>query len=201
MVIFGLSYMNNLVYIAMINAGTFDAMLSQLPSEQAASMEAIRVALLTTSPAMFLMAGFERILTMVIHVALSLIVCWGVHTGKVGTCLLICLGIHTFIDLTAGISLLSGTVLTQTTTYLLIYAILAAVAVLSILMIRNIRRRWQEVDYVQQIYAPVESCLCCDSAPHPSASAAGSGRKRYSGSAPVAAGRFLGLRLVYLEGQ
>ena len=151
MVIIGLSYINNLVYIAMINAGTFDAMLSPLPSDQAASMEAIRVALLTTSPAMFLMAGFERILTMVIHVALSLIVCWGVHTGKVGKCLLICLGIHTFIDLTAGISLLSGTVLSQTTTYLLIYAILTAVTVLSVFVIRNIRRRWQEVDYVQSI--------------------------------------------------
>lgn len=148
-IIIGLAYVNNLAYIAMINAGTFDAMLAQLPAEQTASLEAIRVALLTTSPAMFLLAGFERILTMVIHVALSLIVCWGVHTGKVGKCLLICLGIHTFIDLTAGISLLSGTVLTQATAYIIIYAILTVVAALSIFIIHNIRQRWQEVDYVR----------------------------------------------------
>ena len=148
MVIIGLSYINNLVYIAMMNAGTFDAMLSQLPSEQAAAVEAIRTALLTTSAPMFLLAGFERLLAMTTHVAMSLIVCWGVHTGKVGKCLLICLGIHTFIDLTAGISLLSGTVLTQTTAYILIYAILTAVAVLSVFIIHNIRHRWQEVDYV-----------------------------------------------------
>lgn len=147
MVIIGLAYVNNLAYIFMINAGTFDAMLSQLPADQAASMEAIRTALLTTSAPMFLLAGFERILTMVTHVALSMLVCWGVYSGKVSKCLLICLGIHTFIDLTAGISLLSGTALSQTMAYAIIYAILTAVALLSIFMIKDIRRRFQEVEH------------------------------------------------------
>lgn len=147
MVIIGLAYINNLVYIFMINAGTFDAMLSQLPADQAAAMETIRVALLTTSAPMFLLAGFERALTMVNQLALSMIVCWGVYSGKVRKCLLICLGIHTLMDLTAGISLLSGTVLSQTVAYTIIYAILTAVAVLSIFIIKDIRRRFQEVEH------------------------------------------------------
>lgn len=147
MVIIGLTYVNNLVHIFMINAGTFDAMLSQVPAGQAASLEAIRVSLLTTGAPMFLLAGFERVLTMVIHVALSMIVCWGVYSGKTIKCLLICLGIHTLIDLTAGISLLSGTVLSQSAAYCIIYAIITAVAVLSIFIIKDIRRRFQEVEY------------------------------------------------------
>lgn len=147
MVIIGLAYINNLVYIFMINAGSFDAMLSQLPADQAAAMETVRVALLTTSAPTFLLAGFERILTMVAHAALSMLVCWGVYSGKAVKCLLICLGIHTLIDLTAGISLLAGTALSQTAVYCIIYTILTAVALLSIFMIKDICRRFQEVEY------------------------------------------------------
>lgn len=146
-IIIGLAYVNNLVYIFMINAGTFDAMLSQLPADQAAAMEIIRVALLTTGAPMFLLAGFERILTMVNQLALSMIVCWGVYSGKVRKCLLICLGIHTLMDLTAGISLLSGTALSQSAAYCIIYAILIAVCVLSIFIIKDIHRRFQEVEH------------------------------------------------------
>ena len=54
------------------------------------------------------------------------------------------------MDLTAGISLLIGKGLSQTAAYGIIYAILVVMAVLSIFVIRNIRRKWSEteVDYV-----------------------------------------------------
>ncbi len=148
-ILIGMAYINNLTYIAAINSGSFDALLTQVPADQAAYLESIRLSLTTMSPGMFLLAGFERLLTMIVHAALSMLACWGVKTGKTGRCLLICLGLHTFIDLTAGISLLSGTVLSQTAAYTIVFAILTAVAVLSVFIIRNICKKWQEVDHVQ----------------------------------------------------
>lgn len=143
-VIVGMAYVNNLVYITMINSGTIDAILAQVPADQAAYLESVRLSLTAVGAGMFLLAGFERILTMIAHTAMSFLVCWGVKTGKTKICLLVCLGLHTFIDLTAGISLLIGTALTQTAAYAVIYAILIGVAVLSLWIIRDICRRWKE---------------------------------------------------------
>lgn len=149
-ILIGMTYVNNLVYIAMINSGTlFSVVAPGAAPEVQAQLDAVVASFLSTPSYIFLLAGFERLLTMMAHAAMSMLVCWGVKTGKVGKCLLICLGLHTFIDLTAGISLLTGTVLSQAAAYIIIYTILTAVAVLSILIIRNIRKKWQEVDHVQ----------------------------------------------------
>ncbi len=143
-VLIGMAYISNLTYILMIQSGTFDAMLSQVPADQAVYLESIRTSLLTTPSAMFLLAGFERLLAMIAHTAMSMLVCWGVHTGEPAKCVLICLGLHTLIDLTAGISLLIGTKLTQTAAYTIIYTMLIIVAGLSVWILKSIRSRWQE---------------------------------------------------------
>ena len=146
MVIIGISYINNLVYIVMIQAGTFDALLAQNAAtpEVVAQLEKVRTALLTTSPAMFLLAGYERLLTMVCQAAMSVMVCYGMASGKPGKYILLCLGLHTLLDCTAGISLYIGKGLTLTTGYCIIYTILTAAAILSILILRTILRRWAE---------------------------------------------------------
>ena len=146
MVIVGITYINNLAYIAMINSGSFDTVLAQTAAlgVDASQLELIRQQLLTTSPALFLLSGFERILAMTGHAAMSMLVCYGVAHKKVGICTLLCLGIHTLMDLTAGISL----VLPQSIAYPIIYAILIVMAVLSVFIIRKLRRRWKkEVSY------------------------------------------------------
>ncbi len=142
--IVGMAYVSNITYILMIRSGAFDAMLTQVPADQAAYLESIRQTLIMGSPMLYLAAGYERILTMVCHAAMSVIVCRGVHVGKAGKAALICLGIHTLIDLTAGISLLAGTVLSQTAAIAIIYLILTAAAVLSLVILREIHRRWKE---------------------------------------------------------
>lgn len=149
MLLIGTAYINNLVFIVMLNTGTFDALASQLAAagQDPAMLETIRTALLETPPATFLLSGFERILTMTVHAGMSVLVCWGVHTKRPGRAALGCLGIHTLVDLTAGISLLAteagGNYLSQGASYALIYTILAAAAVLSVLLMRSIRRRWE----------------------------------------------------------
>lgn len=144
----GMTYINNLVYIFLINSGTFDALVAQAAATgvDASQLELIRTQLTATSPVMFLLGGFERLLAMTSHIAMSLIVCYGVAHRKPLPSVLLCLGIHTFLDLTAGISLLSGTVLSQNAVYVIVYAILTAVAVISLFLIREIRRRWIETE-------------------------------------------------------
>ena len=142
MILLGITYINNLAYIAMINAGTFDTVLAQAASlgVDISQLELIRTQLLTTAPALFLLGGFERILAMTGHTAMSMLVCYGVARKKTGICMLLCLGIHTLMDLTAGISL----VLPAAAAYPLIYAILIAMAALSLFVIRELFRRWKK---------------------------------------------------------
>lgn len=143
-ILVGMAYINNLVYIAMINNGTFDSMVAEVVAAgvDASQLHMLKETLLTTSPALFLLGGFERLLTMFCHAGMTMIVCWGIHTGKAGKCALVCLGIHTLLDLTAGISLLAGTVLSQTMAYTIIYTLLTAAAILSLRTLLEIRRRW-----------------------------------------------------------
>ena len=156
MVIIGISYINNLVYIVMIQAGTFDALLAQNAAnpEVVAQLEQVRTALLTTSPAMFLLAGYERLLTMVCQAAMSVMVCYGMASGKPGKYILLCLGLHTLLDCTAGISLYIGKGLTLATGYCIIYTILTATAILSMVILRTILRRWAEVSKQEVAYDP-----------------------------------------------
>jgi len=152
MLLIGMAYLNNVLYILMINNGTFDAVVNDAAATgvDVSALLLIKDQLVSASPALFLLAGFVRILPMTRHVAMRLIVCYGVATGSPWKSALICLGIHTLMDLTAGISLLIGKGLSQTAAYVIIYAILVVMAVLSIIAIRNIRRKWKEteVDYV-----------------------------------------------------
>lgn len=148
MVLVGATYINNLLYIFMINSGTFDILIAQAAATgvDVTQLYTIRDSLIQASPALFLLGGFERLLAMTAHAGMSLIVCYSLHTGKPVKGALVCLVIHTFIDLTAGINLLSGTVLSQGAVYAIIYAILTVVAVLSVLLILQIRRRWNETE-------------------------------------------------------
>lgn len=150
-VLIGLTYVNNLIYIVMINTGMFDPMIREVaamgdavPQLEATitQLEMVKTQLVSYPASLFLLASVERVLTICCHAGMSLIVCYGVASGKTMPCLLICLGIHTLLDLTAGISLLIGTALTQTVAYLIIYLFLAIAAAISLLIICKLRRDW-----------------------------------------------------------
>ena len=137
----GMTYINNLIYIVMINSGYFDTLVAQTAGLgiDVSQLELIRTQFVGgTAPAMFLLAGFERLLAMTGHTAMSVLVCYGVAHKKVGICVLLCLGIHTLMDLTAGLSL----VLPQNVAYPVIYAVLTVTAAVSIVILKNIHRRW-----------------------------------------------------------
>ena len=138
----GIAMINNLAYAAMINAGTFQEVLAQTAAMgvDVSQLELIREQLITYSPAMFLLGGFERILAMTAHAAMSMLVCYGVAHNKVLPCVPLCLIIHTFIDFTAVLV----QILPQTAAYLIVYTILTAVAICSLWILRELHRRWNK---------------------------------------------------------
>lgn len=146
MILVGIAYLNNILYIFMINSGTFDTVVAQAAQTGAdvSALMQLKDQLISTSPALFLLGGFERCLAMTAHAAMSLIVCYGVYTRKPLKGALLCLGIHTFLDLTAGISMLIGTKLSQRAAYFIIYAILTVMAALSVWIILKIRSQWNK---------------------------------------------------------
>ena len=141
MSLIGMSFIANLVYIFMLNSGTFDAMVAQAAAAGAdtAQLEAVRDALVNTSSWMFLLAAVERLLTMVLHTAMSALVCFGVHRGKTLAASLGCLALHTLVDSSATVSML----LPKSQAYPIIYTCLGVLAVGAVFLLRTIRSRWE----------------------------------------------------------
>ena len=149
----GLAYLSNVVFLVMLQTGSFDAALTQ--TGDASQLLAARDALVNTHWALFLLAGYERLLAMTCHVAMSMMVCYGVHTNRVLPWTLACLGMHTCMDFIASISLFIGKGLSLATAYTMIYILLTAFAVLAVVILKNIRAHWatenaQEVPYDSQ---------------------------------------------------
>lgn len=157
MMLVGFTYINNLIYIVMINSGTFDALVEQTAGlgVDVAPLMQVKDALLNTSAGMFYMAGLERILTMLLHIALSLMVCYFVWKKKDLQGILTCLVIHWAADF--GATVMSGLatpylgkVISQTTSYVLIYAYLIVIAIVSVVYILHVRKSWKTETAVMQ---------------------------------------------------
>jgi len=146
MLIVGMTYVNNLIYLFMIQSGSFDALIAQTAAAggDVSQLQAVRDSLVNVSAGLFLMGGLERLLTMVCQAAMSVIVCWGVHSRRVFMGLLICLGIHTLVDSSVAVQFLVGRGLSQGAAYGIIYAILALVALASLLILKKLRNCWEE---------------------------------------------------------
>ena len=149
----GLLYAQNLVYLVMLQTGTLDALIAQ--TTDATALLTIKDGLMNTSWVRFLLAGFERLLAMTCHAAMSMLVCYGVHRNRALPGVLACLAMHTCMDFIASISLFVGKGLSQTMAYTIIYVLLTAVTVFAIVILKTIRARWaaeeaQEVPYDSQ---------------------------------------------------
>jgi uncharacterized membrane protein YhfC len=83
----GMTYVSNLLLSMMINSGALDASATLVPT-------AAITALTGTAPAMFLVAGIERIFAVVLQIALSLLVLKGFQQHKKALYLTIAIVIH-----------------------------------------------------------------------------------------------------------
>lgn len=148
-VLVGMTYMSNLAYVVMINTGSFDAAINQVA---ALGMDItpyiqLKETLVGASPSLYLLAGYERILTIICHLAMSLIVCYFVAKKQDGKGILICLGLHTLLDMGAG--LIPYFVPTSGNTaiagYVVIYTFLTVFTVLSVFIICQLRKRFADI--------------------------------------------------------
>lgn len=149
----GVTYLNNLIYIIMINVGAFDDIIKQTADMGAdtSALVTIQDTLLQSGSGIYLLAGYERILSMIFHTALSLLVCYFVSQKKDLTGIIICLICHTIIDfvnpIISGMSNgYLGNGLSVTISYVIIYGFLSAVAIASILGIIRLKRLMSKKD-------------------------------------------------------
>ena len=151
-ILIGMTYLNNLIYIGMINGGSFDSMVEQTAAlgVDTTSLLAIQDSLLHMNSGMYLLAGYERILTMILHVALSLLVCYYVSRKEDWKGIIICLLCHCLVDFTAPFvngcaTEYLGNIISTSTAYLIAYVFLTLIAVASVLVIRNVNKKWKEM--------------------------------------------------------
>ncbi len=158
MMLVGITYINNFIYIALINSGQFDAVLAEVSAmpEAVAQLEQVRDTLITSSAGLFLLSGLERLLTMITHVGMSVLVCYAMYRGRTWSGLLACFGVHAALDTVVG--LLSGSSLPEATMYGLIYGFLAVIAIASIFFVRWAYRHWpnQTEDVASVLPSPPE---------------------------------------------
>ena len=154
MFLIGMTYVNNLLYSVMINTGSFDAMVEStaqmgVDAQTLQTLWDMKKTLIETSPSMFLLAGYERILTMILHVAMTVLVFYFVYKKKSVIGVALCLLIHTVIDFVPGfvqgasIYGYLGGKFPIGVAYAIIYAFLTAMAVASIVIVISIRKKWK----------------------------------------------------------
>lgn len=157
----GATYINNLLFAAMINTGMWSKFLATI---QEASVQtgdstiyetyASILPLLSETPSyLYLAAGYERVLTMAAHTAMTLIVFYFVAHKKDAKGVLIALAIHTALDffvvLISGLSTAYlGNVLTQDMAYAFMYVMLTVVAVASVVVIFKIKGIWKTTELI-----------------------------------------------------
>lgn len=156
--IIGLTYINNLVYIVLIQTGGFDALVSQAAASGADTSQllAIRESLQNLPSGMFLLAGYERLMTMICQAAMSVMVCYGVHKKRLRPWLLVCLGVHTFLDSSACVQNLVGKGLSQNAAYGIIYLLITATAAVCAVVMIRILRSWRAAEQERAI--PESGC-------------------------------------------
>lgn len=150
MVIVGMTYVNNLLYILMINAGVFDTIVAQAAATGAdvSALTALPETFMTTPVAMFYLGGFERVLTVICHIAMSLIVCYFVWNKQALKGSLICITWHFALDfITPLLSSLAtpylGNKISTNMSYVLCYSFLSIMTVVAVVVILKLRKKWK----------------------------------------------------------
>lgn len=140
-IIGGVACINNLAYILMINGGTFDAMVEKTAAlgVDTSTLLTIQDSLLHTNWMIFLLVGYERILTMILQLMLSFLMCYFVSRKQDIKGILICLLCHTLVDFTAP---LINSRISATAAYVIVYTFLTIIAVVSAVVICRIKKKW-----------------------------------------------------------
>lgn len=149
MILIGITYINNLAYTFMINSGSYDLIVEQTAAMgvDVSSLYAVKESLINTPAYLFGLAGFERILAMIGHVAMTMLVCYFVSRKQTLKGVLIALGLHTLLDSVSAIlsgmsTAYMGNMISQNTGYVLIYSFLVIMSIVFAAIIISIKKRF-----------------------------------------------------------
>lgn len=132
--IVGLTYLNNLVFSLMLNAGRLRSFLDG--KLEPALIDTIESSLIALAPSLFLAAGVERVLTIVFHIGLSVLILEGLVNGHAWRSYSFALLAH------GGVNFLVSLLLKAGGSIWLAEAFMAIVAGISAWYILGIRRRF-----------------------------------------------------------
>ena len=152
--IVGMTYINNLLYAIMINSGAFAQTIEAVSATDTTGMAeaqllAIQASLVEAPSYLFYLAGYERVLTVIFHTAMSLLVCYLVYKKKAVLGVSIAFVMHFLVDFIAPLinglaTPYLGSVISEGTAYVIIYSFLTVVAVASFIVIVMIGKKWKE---------------------------------------------------------
>lgn len=92
----GFIYLNNLIIVLLLNYGNQDLLLGLLHNTE--TIEYLKNVFISTDSITFLLAGIERILSILFHISMSIILCYGYQKKKFITSIMIVFILHSFID-------------------------------------------------------------------------------------------------------
>ena len=159
---------NNLLFTILVNIGAWDKILSAMQSggQSAEAYEvyaSIPATLIDTPWYLYLAGGYERLLTMIAHTAMTMVVFYFVRCKKDVIGILISLLWHTAIDffvplLNGFASDYLGNRISQNTAYILVYTVLTVIACIAVIAIIRLKKYWplQEVVSAQDADLPKE---------------------------------------------
>ena len=150
--IVGMTYINNLLYAIMINTGSFQGMIQDVlrtsGPEVAEQLIMVMDSLVEAQSYLFYLAGYERVLTVIFHTAMSLLVCYLVYKKKAVLGVGIAFVMHFLVDFIAPLinglaTPYLGSVISEGTAYVIIYSFLTVVAIASFVVIVMIGKKWK----------------------------------------------------------
>lgn len=138
-ILVGLTYINNIVMSVMINAGIYDEMIGANLAPETAAF--VKSQLIDTETYVFLVGGIERIFAVIIQIALTLVVLYGVKNKK-NIWVLVAILLHAVIDTPIALLSLNGASIFISEAYTMVCA---AVALIFIIKSKKIFSKENEI--------------------------------------------------------
>lgn len=146
-VLIGMTYVSNLLYVAMINTGAIEGVIAQTEAmgvDVSSEVYALVDTLVNGPAYLYLLAGYERILAMIGHVAMTLVVFYFMSKEEtlkgIGICVLYHFVMDSMVVIIGGLATpYLGSVISQNVSYAITYVFLTVMAVIAILAIRKIK--------------------------------------------------------------
>lgn len=128
-VLIGLASLSNIANSLLINSGVFDSIAgTQVPLETA---QMIKDSLINTPPFFFLAGGIERALVLPIHMALSLMVLYGIRKGRYVHLLYAAL-LHALLDAPIAVMSMKGLNIWLIEVYVAVFTVAALVYIVKL---------------------------------------------------------------------